>query len=137
MAELLVFNREHWMDKLDEKQLAAYVEKYPKFMDKYNARTQKGDIVQIEDDGHFKNGYDKRSFDLVIIKDKTKKELQYLIGPLLEDAWTMKFDDVTMTSKAVYTPMLKKKFKATVGSVVDNAEVALTSVTIKTLEVVE
>jgi len=134
VAEILVFNREHWMDKLDEKQLATYVEKYPKFMDKYNARTQKGDVVQIEDDGHFKNGYDKRSFDLVIVKDKTKKELQSLMGPLLEDAWEMKFDPVTMESKAIYTPILIKKFKSTVPIYDDKAEISLTAVVEKVIE---
>ena len=130
MAEILIFNREHWMDKLDEKQLAAYVEKYPKFMDKYNARTQKGDIVQIEDDGHFTGtgrGYDKGSYDLVIMKGYTKKELQHLTGPLLEDHWDMIFDSTTMTSKAVYAPIRHKKFKSNVVAV-DKAEIALTAI---------
>lgn len=105
------------MDELDEKQLAGYVEKYPKFMEKYDARTQKGDIVQIEDDGHFTGkgrGYDDKNFALVIIKGKTKKDLQHLTGPLLEDHWALEFDEETMTSKAVYAPILRKKFKANV-----------------------
>jgi hypothetical protein len=125
------------MDALDAKQLEAYVSKYPKFMDKYNARTQKGDIVQIEDDGHFKSGYDKENFALVFIKGKTKKDLQYLMGPLLEDKWTLGFDKETMTSKAIYTPIIRKKFKNNVGTVVDKVEVLLEAVTVKTLEAVK
>jgi len=136
MAELLVKNHDHWMDALDEKQLSAYLLKYPKFMDKYNARTQKGDIIEIKDDGHFTGkgrGYNKDHFDLVIVKGKTAAELSNLRGALLEDAWTTVFNEETKKNEEIYTPIILKKFKANVPSYTDKAEIVLTAITMKVL----
>ena len=137
MAELLIVNRKHWMDDLNEKQLAEYVEKYPKFMSKYDARTQKGDVVEVKDDGHWTGegrGYDKSNFDVVIVKDKTVAELSYLQGPLTEDKYTLEFDEITMTHKTVNNPVVVKKFKANISTYTDKAEVALEAVLIKEKE---
>lgn len=69
MAEFLIYNKDHWCDALTEKQIKEYVKKYPKFMDKYNARIQRGDVIEVRPDGYWTGpkapGYDKSVFLLV------------------------------------------------------------------------
>ena len=123
MAELLVLNRNSWMDELDEKKLNEYLAKYPKtFPVKYNSRQQKGDIVEIRDDGFFtgaRRGYDKTAFDVVIVKGKTAKELMYLRDPLCTVDGEKK--------------IMLKKFKYNVGACVDKQEISLSNITEKVI----
>lgn len=69
MAEFLIYNKDHWMDSLTKEQLDEYVKKYPNFMDKYNARMEKGDVVEVRPDGYWTGpkapGYDKSIFLMV------------------------------------------------------------------------
>ena len=52
MAEFLIYDKDHWMDKLNQKE-------YDKLMahshgsEKYLARYQKGDIVEVREDGFY------------------------------------------------------------------------------------
>ena len=135
MAEILILNHDSWMEDLTEKQLAEYVERYSeKFMQKYNARQRKGDIVQIEDDGHFTGkgrGHDKRHFDLVIIKGKTKKELEEYRKPLVKDSWKYEYNIETMEGEMVYTPTLEKKFCANILGVADKEKITISKISVK------
>jgi len=126
MAELLVLNHDSWMEKLDAKQLAEYVKKYPKFMTKYNARQRKGDVVDIQDDGHWTGkgrGYNKDHYDVVIVKGKKAAELRDYRGSLTKEAAT-----------AEKAPEIVSKFRANIASYTNEQEVSLSSVTIKTVE---
>jgi len=136
MAELLIFNRKHWMDDWDEKQLAEYVQKYPKFMFKYNVRQQKGDVVDVKDDGHWTGpgrGYDKESFDVVIVKGKTAEELKYLREPLTEPQMIPIYKNEFEIAKWVNSPKMVRKFSHNISSYKDKDEIALTSVSKKVL----
>ena len=139
MAEILILNHDSWKEDLTEKQLAEYVKTYSeKFMQKYNARQRKGDIVQIEDDGHFTDkgrGYDKDHFDLVIIKGKTKKDLEEYRKPLMKDGWKYEYNIETMEGEMVYTPTIEKKFSANILGVSDKDTIPISKINVKTIEV--
>jgi len=53
MADLLILNIDHWMDKLTEDDLVEYTKKHSNFMDKYNRRSQKGDVIEVQEDNHW------------------------------------------------------------------------------------
>ena len=55
MAEFLIYNKDHWMDSLTQGQIRGYTKNNPNFMDKYNARYQRGDIVEVREDGFYTN----------------------------------------------------------------------------------
>ena len=52
MAEFLIYDKDHWMDKLNQ---AEYDEqmKHPHFAEKFLARYQRGDIVEVQSDGFY------------------------------------------------------------------------------------
>ena len=56
MAEFLIYNKDHWMDALTPQQLDEYCLKHLNFMDKYEARYQRGDVVEIHEDGFWGTG---------------------------------------------------------------------------------
>ena len=73
MAEFLIYNKDHWMDELTPEQLKQNRWKYSHWDEKYNARYQKGDIVEVRPEGFFTgpkaHGFDYNAFRLVIVKD--------------------------------------------------------------------
>lgn len=50
MALLLIKVTGHWMDKLTSEEVQARADKDPGFLDSYNARYQKGDVVEVRKD---------------------------------------------------------------------------------------
>ena len=79
MAEFLIYDGDHWMNYLSEEQIAGYVKKYPNFMDKYNSRYRKGDIIEVRPDGHY-TGAKARNFR------KDKFSIVSIPGMKVEDA---------------------------------------------------
>lgn len=80
MAEFLVFNKEHWMDSLTQKQIDEQVAKDPDhFMDKYNSRYRKGDIVEVKPDGYWfsRTGHGKECFALVIVAGMSYEDAKH------------------------------------------------------------
>jgi len=53
MADLLILNKDHWMDKLTAQEVADREKASPGFQAKYNRRNQKGDIIEVQEDGHY------------------------------------------------------------------------------------
>lgn len=88
MAELLVYNKDHWLDKLTQAEIDEYVKKYgEEWLAKYNRRYQRGDIVEVRPDGYFdKHGFNKKAFIVVKVGDNTVKvkDIEYLAKPLVE-----------------------------------------------------
>jgi len=86
MAEFLIYNKDHWMDALNQEQLDGYVEKYPKFMDKYNARTQRGDVIEVRPNGYWTgpkaHNYNKSIFLLVTVPELKFEDAEKYGKPL-------------------------------------------------------
>ena len=77
MAELLLYNKLHWYDELDDKARVEIDKKYP---GKFNSRYKKGDIVEVRPDGYFtKHGFNKKAFAVVLMPDV--KDVEYLADP--------------------------------------------------------
>ena len=75
--ELLLFWKDHWMDALTPQEVADRVALNPKFQNKYDARYQRGDVVEVREDGYWDTrGFDHDSFCVVQVPgmalDKTK-----------------------------------------------------------------
>ena len=70
-AEFLIYNKDHWMDSLTPEQLVEYVKKYPNFQAKYDARYQRGDIVEVREDGFYtstlKGDLSRWAFRVVVV----------------------------------------------------------------------
>lgn len=137
MAELLILNRDHWMNTLTQKQIDEYVANYgAKWLDKYNARAEKGDVVDIKEDGHWTGvgrGYDKDHFDVVVVKGKTVQELEYLRGSLIEVKEQYIYDIELMEGRFEPYDFVHKKFKSNISTWVDKEEINLTSVVQKVI----
>ena len=71
MAEFLIYNKEHWMDALTPKQIKHHCLRHPKFRQKYNARYQRGDIVEVRPDGFYTGanakGFRRDTFRVVAV----------------------------------------------------------------------
>lgn len=72
MAEFLIYNKEHWMDKLTEAEVTNRGFRHKSFGEKYTARTQKGDIIEVRPDGFFTgpkaHGFNKSAFRVAVVK---------------------------------------------------------------------
>ncbi len=81
MAEFLIYCKEHWMDSLTQKEIDAQVAKNSHFMDKYDARYQRGDIVEVQPDGFWgkapKHGWNKKIFALIKAPSVDFKDAKY------------------------------------------------------------
>ena len=141
MAEFLIYAKDHWMDALTDKEIAAYVKKYPKFMAKYNSRIQRGDPVEWRPDGYWtgKGGkkYRKDVFAVIVIKGITDQQAKQMCEGLYDfDNYDLCFDEKTMQHIAVSSPKPIKKRKYNFGEVVDEyvfdrvGDVSLTEKTI-------
>jgi len=68
MAELLVYNKDHWMDALLPEEVASRASAHKTFQRKYDARWQRGDVVEVRPDGYWTGpnapGYSKAAFEL-------------------------------------------------------------------------
>jgi len=68
MAELLIYNNIHWMDGLTQNEIDIYSKKDENFQKKYDARYQKGDIVEVREDGFWDTrGFNKNVFCVIKI----------------------------------------------------------------------
>lgn len=65
--ELLIYNKSHWMDALTVEEVTNMAKANEHFQAKYDALYQKGDIVEVREDGYWteQHGYDKSSFAVV------------------------------------------------------------------------
>ncbi len=121
MAEFLIYNKDHWMDALTPEKVAEYVKKYPKtFQTKYDARYQRGDIVEVREDGFYtstlKGDLSKWAFRVVVVEgfkvDKKytesiiqggvmlKKRRYNILDGATKDIYTVsKIEDIILTGK--------------------------------------
>ncbi len=78
MAEFLIYNKDHWMDSLSTAEIIERVKDNEHFQAKYNARYQRGDIVEVQPDGHWTNRgtWSEHAFVLVVIWGMSKEETQ-------------------------------------------------------------
>jgi len=114
MAEFLIYNKDHWMDALDQQKLDEYCFKYPNFMEKYNARYQRGDIVEIHEDGFWGTGpYPRKDvFRVVRVTGMSLKDAQAYHVPLekvefdLDEEGKIQYDD--KMEALTKTTMLKR-----------------------------
>ena len=137
MAEFLIYNKDHWMDVLTEKQLAGYVAKYPDFLDRRKLVAKKGDIIEVKEDGHWTGkgrGYDKEHFAVVILKDVPLKDVVHLRKGLYKDNFVLHFDEATMTHKALNETILVRKNGHYLGTFKDKQEVSMADITTKVVE---
>lgn len=103
-AEFLIYNKDHWMDALTPQQLIEYNKKYPGFQVKYDARYQRGDIVEVREDGFYtstlKGDLSKWAFRVVIVTG-LKPENKYMESTLTKRRRYNIMDGATKTVHTV------------------------------------
>ncbi len=64
-AELLTYDMDNWMDSLTQKQIDEHNNKDADFQRQYDAREQRGDIIEVRPDGYWTGygGYPAKGFD--------------------------------------------------------------------------
>ena len=118
-AELLIYNKDHWMDALTPQQLIEYNKKYPSFQAKYDARYQRGDIVEVREDGFYtstlKGDTSKWAFRVVVVEGLnadnmyveptlTKRRRFNIMDGATKTIHTVsKIEDITLTDKTQIT----------------------------------
>ena len=87
MAELLIYNKINWMDEPERQERVEQLKKDDsKFQAKYEARYQKGDIIEVRPDGYWlKRGFNKNAFCVVCRENVAKNDMDYLSGSFLEE----------------------------------------------------
>lgn len=124
MAEFLIYNTNHWMDALDSEQIAEYVKKCPKtFMDKYNARYQKDDVVEVQLGGYWigpkAKAYDKSVFLLVIVQEPTFEDAKKYARPLYAQFPQSVLNPETYEFETEWVEKMVKKRRYSFSNVVD------------------
>ena len=115
MAEFLIYNKVHWMSELSQQDVEVYIKKYPKFLEKYDARDQTGDVVEVRPDGYWTGAkakaYNKSAFLVVAVPGLPFKDAKYYGEPLYgEEVSEQVWDEVDKELKTVsHTPILRKR----------------------------
>ena len=111
MCEFLVYNKAHWMDKYTLQEFLTLHGDTPKNIRKYESRYQRGDIVEVREDGYWiKRGFNKEAFVVVKVPGlpvdnkytATIEEADIKGYPLLtrKRAWNIKVLDVPEETKS-------------------------------------
>lgn len=82
MAEYLVYNKVHWMDKLALAEVEIQISLDPDFAMKYLRRYQKGDVIEVRPDGYW-TGAELREFDkdtFLVISKPGEIDYKYLLS---------------------------------------------------------
>ncbi len=70
MAEFLIYNKDHWMDNINQEEYDKLMA-HPHGAEKYLSRYQRGDIVEVREDGFYtstlKGDLSKWAFRVVVV----------------------------------------------------------------------
>ena len=96
MAEFLIYNKDHWMDALTAEQLDKYCLRYSKFMRKYEARHQRGDVIEVRPDGFWSK--EKRYprvdvFRVVLLRGMSVEEASQYLQPYTKTEFVLDEND--------------------------------------------
>lgn len=105
MAEFLIYNKEHWMDALSPEQVKDYVKRYPKtFQAKYDGRYQRGDIVEVREDGFYtktlKGDLSKWAFRVVCVPGLKSDKMYMKSTPTKRRRYAIPVKDGVVTTRA-------------------------------------
>lgn len=80
MAELLIYDKNNWMDAMTAEHIAERIEQEPKFKHKYASRFQPGDIIEVRPDGYWMGpkarGFNQAAFRVLAIKGEKAEILK-------------------------------------------------------------
>jgi hypothetical protein len=106
MAEFLIYDKNHWMDTLNASEMEEMRQKYSNWDQKYLARYQRGDIVEVRPDGFWTGptarGFNQEAFRVVSIPGLAVAS----VGNLTE----------SKTQVADGLLLLKRRYKTSVGA---------------------
>jgi len=70
MAEFLIYDKDHWMDKLSQEEYNKLMEN-PHWAEKFLSRYQRGDIVEVRPDGFWigpkAKGFNQEAFRIISV----------------------------------------------------------------------
>ena len=71
MAEFLIYNKDHWMNKLTSEEMAKYRARYAGWDEKVAGQYQRGDVVEVRPDGFWTgpkaSGFNKAAFRVISV----------------------------------------------------------------------
>lgn len=132
MAEFLYYDKEHWMDSMPQKRFDELLARNgDKFLRKYNARNQRGDLIQSYPDGYWtdgkRKGFGSHAFGLLIVTGMSFKESKNYIGAHSVDGefvkkcrFSVKTDEISPDANKIATIL-----KSEVSTKVDDKSMAV------------
>jgi len=83
MADLLLLNVDHWMDKLTTQEVADREKAKPGFQAKYNRRSQKGDVINVQEDNYYADTQTgKGKFKILRLPGVKREDAIHYLKPL-------------------------------------------------------
>lgn len=85
MAEFLLYNKDHWMDALSQAEIDAHIANNKHFQQKYDSRYQKGDVIEVRNDGYWtdgkRKGFGAPTFALMTVPGMSLEEAKKYVEP--------------------------------------------------------
>ena len=115
MCEFLYYNKEHWMDSMPQVRFDELLARDGQnWLNKYNARNQRGDIIECRPDGFWtdgkRTGFGSHAFGLLCVpKMSVKQGMQYtgmheIDGQLVKKCkFSVKTTEITPDAKGIAT----------------------------------
>lgn len=90
MCECLIYTKDHFMDDWTPEYLQERISVDPVQADNYLKRFQRGDYIEIRDDGYWTTpgtspGYNKNAFELLILQGVSVEDAEHLVEPDVVD----------------------------------------------------
>ena len=80
MSELLIYNKDNWMDALTPEEVTERSKTNKHFQDNYDSRYQWGDIVEVQPDGFWnQRGFNKLAFSVVKLPGESEANSRKLM----------------------------------------------------------
>ena len=77
MAEFLIYNKDHWMDNINQEEYNKLVST-PQGQYRYLMRYQRGDFVEVREDNAPHTAQERQSFIILKVPEISKKDALYL-----------------------------------------------------------
>ena len=119
MCEIIIRAKEHWMEKLSQGEIDALCVQYENFLQKLALRPQRGDFLEVRENGYFSqvHGWNKEVFALIKIPSMSVEDAKYLTESKYEVLFEgTEYEESRLVTKC--THRLKVGFPLSAGQII-------------------
>lgn len=119
MADLLIFDKDHYMDSWTSVELTNRIKDDPTIEEKYNRRYQKGDVIEVRPDGYWSGdkgrNFDKNCFCIINVSN----DAMMGFDTPLYDTLTLPEDNPKI--------LKKRKYNIDISNLIFNGKIAIST----------